>query len=65
MILPNVVVERHAVLKRVVIDRGCRIPAGTKIGVDAAADRERFHVSDKGIVLVTPEMLGQNVHHHR
>jgi glucose-1-phosphate adenylyltransferase len=65
VILPNVVVERHVVLKRVVIDRGCRIPAGTKIGVDAAADRERFHVTDKGVVLVTPEMLGQNVHHRR
>jgi glucose-1-phosphate adenylyltransferase len=29
------------------------------IGVDAAADRERFHVTDGGVTLVTPEMLGQ------
>jgi glucose-1-phosphate adenylyltransferase len=65
VVLPNVVIERHVTLKRVVIDRGVRIPAGTKIGVDLAADRERFHVTDKGIVLVTPEMLGQNVHHRR
>jgi glucose-1-phosphate adenylyltransferase len=65
VVLPNVVIERHVTLKRVVIDRGVRIPAGTKIGVDLAADRERLHVTDKGIVLVTPEMLGQNVHHRR
>jgi glucose-1-phosphate adenylyltransferase len=48
-----------------VVEKYCRIPPDTQIGVDRAADRERFHVSDKGIVLVTPEMLGQQVHHAR
>ncbi|WP_428825718.1 glucose-1-phosphate adenylyltransferase [Azonexus sp. IMCC34842] len=59
VILPGVNVGRHAVLKRCVIDKRCRIPEGMVIGVDPAADRQRFHVSPKGIVLVTPEMLGQ------
>ena len=59
MILPGVDIGRHAVLKRCVIDKNCRIPANTVIGVDAEADRERFFVSPKGITLVTAEMLGQ------
>jgi glucose-1-phosphate adenylyltransferase len=65
VILPNVDIGRRCVLRRVVVEKYCRIPPDTQIGVDRAADRERFHVSDKGIVLVTPEMLGQQVHHAR
>jgi glucose-1-phosphate adenylyltransferase len=65
VVLPNVDIGRHCVLKRVVIDRYCRIPPGTEIGVDPAEDRKRFHVTEKGIVLVVPEMLGQRVHHAR
>ncbi len=59
VILPGVDIGRHAVLRRCVIDKRCRIPAGMQIGVDDEADRQRFHVSPGGIVLVTPEMLGQ------
>ena len=65
VVLPSVQIGRHCVLKRVVIDRGCRLAPGTEIGVDPVADRKRFHVSDKGIVLVTPEMLGDQLHHAR
>ena len=65
VILPDVDIGRHCVLRRVVIDKYCRLPPGTSIGVDRAADRARFHVTDKGTVLVTPEMLGQQVHHAR
>jgi glucose-1-phosphate adenylyltransferase len=64
VILPGVDIGRHAVLKRCVIDKRCRIPAGMVIGVDPAADRQRFHVSPKGIVLVTAEMLGQGAAEH-
>ena len=65
VILPKVTVNRHAILKNVVIDRGTVIPEGMEIGVDIEADRKRFYVSEKGIVLVTPEMLGQNLHNGR
>ena len=65
VILPNVDIGRHSVVKRAVVDKFCRLPEGTKIGVDLGEDRTRFHVTDKGIVLVTPEMLGQAVHHTR
>jgi glucose-1-phosphate adenylyltransferase len=59
VLLPGVDVGRHAVLRRCVIDKSARIPAGMQIGVDPEEDRRRFHVSPGGIVLVTPEMLGQ------
>jgi len=28
-------------------------------------DRRRFHVSERGITLITPEMLGQEIFHQR
>ena len=65
VILPNVSVGRHAKLRRVVIDKHCRIPDGMTIGYDVEADRQRFHVSENGVTLVTPDMLGQPVHQVR
>lgn len=65
VILPNVEIGRHVTLKRVVIDKGSKIPDGMKIGVNLEEDRKRFSVSEDGITLVTPEMLGQNLHHSR
>lgn len=62
VILPKVTINRHAVLKNVVIDRGCQIPEGMQIGVDLSLDAKRFHVSEKGVVLVTPDMLGQSLY---
>lgn len=59
VILPNVVVNRHAKLKNVVIDKGVHVPEGIKIGFDQEEDKKRFYVSEKGTVLVTREMLGQ------
>ena len=57
VVLPEVDVGRHARLNRVVIDRGCRIPEGMVIGEDPKIDAQRFHVSEGGVTLVTPEML--------
>ena len=41
------------------------LPDDTVIGEDPDADAERFYVSPNGVVLVTPEMLGQEIHHVR
>jgi glucose-1-phosphate adenylyltransferase len=62
VLLPNVQVGAGAVLRRVVVDKYCRIPPGCIVGVDRAEDRRRFHVTDKGVTLITPEMLGQYLH---
>jgi glucose-1-phosphate adenylyltransferase len=65
VILPNVEIGRNVVLKKVVIDKGARIPEGMQIGVDAEEDRKRFYVTENGITLVTPDMLGQELHYFR
>jgi len=65
VILPSVDVGRYATLKRCVVDKNCRIPEGLVVGVNPAEDRKRFHVSDGGVTLVTPDMLGQQVHQVR
>ena len=38
---------------------------GTVIGEDLEQDEKRFHVTPGGVVLVTPEMLGQELHYVR
>jgi glucose-1-phosphate adenylyltransferase len=65
VILPDVEIHRHVRLKRVVVDKGCVLPEGLTAGFDPAEDRRRFHVSEKGIVLITPEMLDQKISHQR
>ena len=62
VILPNVEIGCDVVLKRVIVDKFCRIPDHFRAGLDLAADRARFEVTDKGTLLITPEMLGQNIH---
>jgi len=59
VILPDVAIGPGCRLRRVVIDKGCVIPAGTTVGDDPNADRARFHVTPSGVTLVTPSMLGQ------
>lgn len=63
--LPEVHIGEHCKIKRAVIDKGCVIPAGMEIGIDPEQDKKRFYVSPKGITLVVPEMLGQELHHVR
>ena len=60
VLLPQVDVGRNCVVRNAIIDRGCKLPEGLTIGVDPDHDRERFHVSEGGVVLVTPDMLGQS-----
>jgi glucose-1-phosphate adenylyltransferase len=65
VVLPDVEIGRNCRIQNAVIDKGCQIPTDTVIGEDPAKDAERFHVSPGGVVLVTPEMLGQELHHVR
>ena len=61
VLLPGVVIGRHCRIRRAIIDSDCKIPEGTVIGLDSQEDKERFHVTPNGIVLVCPDMLGQRV----
>ena len=65
VLLPKVRIGKDVVIRRAIIDKRCRIPDGMRIGVDREEDARRFHISEKGITLVTPEMLGQQVHRLR
>lgn len=65
VVLPGVVVGEKCRLRKVVIDKGCIIPDGTIIGEDRQLDRQRFDITPGGVVVVTPEMLGQELHHVR
>ncbi|HZP19666.1 MAG TPA: glucose-1-phosphate adenylyltransferase [Bauldia sp.] len=59
VILPYVQVGRSARLKRVVIDRGVKIPEGMVVGEDPEADAKRFRRTEKGVCLITQRMINQ------
>ncbi len=57
VVLPNVTIGRHAVLRNVVIDRGVVIPEGLVVGEDSTEDAKHFRVTDKGVTLITQDMV--------
>ena len=52
VLMHNVDVGRNAVIRNAIIDKNVRIPRGAKIGVDPEADRERFTVTEQGVVVI-------------
>jgi len=52
VLLHGVDIGRGAVVRNAIIDKNVHIPPGTRIGVDPAHDKARFHVSDGGIVVI-------------
>jgi glucose-1-phosphate adenylyltransferase len=65
IVLPDVNIARHCRISKAIIERACEIPEGTVIGENRADDEQRFYVSQGGVVLVTPDMLGQRLHYVR
>ena len=64
VILPNVRIGRGVTLRRCVVDKDCHLPDGFSAGMNHAHDATRFHVTERGITLITPDMLGQGCHSH-
>jgi glucose-1-phosphate adenylyltransferase len=56
-VLPDCIIGRGARLKKVVVDRGVKIPPGLVVGEDPELDAKRFRRTDSGITLVTTDML--------
>jgi glucose-1-phosphate adenylyltransferase len=57
VVLPNVNIGRGVTLRRTIVDKGCVLPDGLKVGIDPAKDRARFYVTERGVVLIGPQML--------
>jgi glucose-1-phosphate adenylyltransferase len=57
VVLPEVVIERAARLRNVIIDRGVRIPANLVVGEDPEADAKRFRRTENGVCLITQSMI--------
>jgi glucose-1-phosphate adenylyltransferase len=62
VILPDVEIGRSCIVHRAIIDEGSVIPHGMEIGKDRELDKQRFYISDKGITLVTRDMLDELRH---
>jgi len=52
VLMHGVDVGRWAVVRRAIVDKDVRIPEGARIGVDTGPDRERFVVSQGGVVVI-------------
>jgi len=48
----NCHIHRHARVRRAIIDKDVHVPEGEMIGFDVDYDRQRFHVTDGGLVVV-------------
>jgi glucose-1-phosphate adenylyltransferase len=59
VIFPDVRIGAGCTIKRAIIDTGGIVPPGTQIGVDPAEDARRFYISEKGVALVTRDMLAK------
>ena len=52
VLMPSVKVGERAVVRNAILDKNVVVDAGAQIGVDLQRDRERFTVSDAGVVVV-------------
>ncbi len=45
-------IRRHAKVRRAIIDKHVEVPEGETIGYDLERDRQRYHVTESGIVVI-------------
>ena len=57
VVLPDVTIGRNVKMSRAIVDRGCILPDGFTVGVDPVQDRARFSVTERGVCLVTQDLL--------
>ena len=61
VVLPGVSIGKNCRITHAIIDKGTIIPDNTIIGENHVEDAKRFHISEEGVILVTPEMMGQKL----
>lgn len=52
VVLDHCEIGPGAVVRRTIIDKNARVPAGEQIGVHLDRDRQKYHVTENGIVVV-------------
>jgi len=52
IIFDNCDIGRHSRVRRAILDKNVRLPQATQIGYDAARDRQLYHVTESGLVVV-------------
>ncbi len=52
VVMDRTVIREGARMRRVIVDQFNTIPVGDRIGFDVEQDRERFHVTQSGIIVV-------------
>ena len=52
VIFDNCDLGRHSKVRRAILDKNVKIPAGTEVGYDVEEDRKKYHVTDSGIVVI-------------
>jgi glucose-1-phosphate adenylyltransferase len=52
VLMPNVRIGEKAIIRKAILDKSVVVDPGAQIGVDLERDRQRFTVSDGGIVIV-------------
>ncbi|KQX18360.1 glucose-1-phosphate adenylyltransferase [Sphingomonas sp. Root1294] len=61
VIMPGCQIGREARLHKVVIDQGVQIPKGLIVGEDPISDAQRFRRTEKGVCLITQDMIDRLV----
>ncbi|HZN43818.1 MAG TPA: glucose-1-phosphate adenylyltransferase, partial [Nitrospiraceae bacterium] len=56
VVMENVVIGEDARVRRAIIDKDVVIPPKTEIGYDETADRQRFNVTESGLVVISKGM---------
>lgn len=57
IIMDNCHIQRHARVRRAIIDKNVTVPAGESIGWDLDRDRRRFTVTDSGVVVIPKDYV--------
>ena len=52
VVMDHVEIGRHARIRRAIIDKNVYVPEGEQIGYDLERDRQRFFVTDSGLVVI-------------